>query len=168
MRLDSLKMFKVYVVQGDQIPLLLIRTQDVMLHFHVQRIQSSNARFHQHKDKLFPQDYAQRSCPSRRFVRVGPGQLGPSYSYGVLVEPRVEASAWYTSCMNVSAVEVRRAFWWNLFCKFGFDSTAGLAVAGRWQCINGIYRQWILLWRIGIEVKGQFLESTRNQGTPYN
>ena len=36
------------------------------------------------------QDYAQRSCPSRRFVRVGPGQLGPSYSYGVLVEPRVE------------------------------------------------------------------------------
>lgn len=93
MRLDSLKMFKVYVVQGDQIPLLLIRTQDVMLHFHVQRIQSSNARFHQHKDKLFPQDYAQRSCPSRRFVRVGPGQLGPSYSYGVLVEPRVEASA---------------------------------------------------------------------------
>ena len=28
-------------------------------------------------------------------MRVGPGQLGPSYSYGVLVEPRVEASAMY-------------------------------------------------------------------------
>ena len=36
------------------------------------------------------QDYAQRSCPSRRFVRVGPGQLGGP-GYGWLVEPRTEA-----------------------------------------------------------------------------
>ena len=33
------------------------------------------------------QDYAQRSCPSRRFVRVGPGQLGGP-GYGWLVEPQ--------------------------------------------------------------------------------
>lgn len=31
------------------------------------------------------QDYAQRSCPSRRFVRVGPGQLG---GYGMMMDPR--------------------------------------------------------------------------------
>lgn len=48
-------------------------------------------RLHQQLETMHRdvQDYAQRSCPSRRFVRVGPGQLGGP-GYGWLVEPRTE------------------------------------------------------------------------------
>ncbi len=47
-------------------------------------------------------------------------------------------------------------------------SLAGLAVASRWQYINGIYRQWILPWRIGVEVKSSFWSQPEIKGRLYN
>eukprot|EP00435_Cladocopium_sp_Y103_P057434 s1456_g19.t1 len=63
---------------------------EIMANWNSEADQEWWTRLHQQLETMHRdvQDYAQRSCPSRRFVRVGPGQLGPGY--GWLVEPRTE------------------------------------------------------------------------------
>lgn len=64
---------------------------EIMANWNSEADQEWWTRLHQQLETMHRdvQDYAQRSCPSRRFVRVGPGQLGPG-GYGWLVEPRTE------------------------------------------------------------------------------